>query len=398
VSGREVELSVHLDGRRDRVRWSLPSGHTASEDDAADAALTATLLVAMARDEALTLEAPISARLDLQVPLIQDIFATWARHSQLMRGLPPGFRRVSVEAGARPAPSHHGRATGVGRSACFFSGGLDSFTSALAHRDEDLTLVYVHGLDVPLHDTARRERFSAVVRHAAATLGLALVEVETDVRAFTDHDVDWLDGHGAALAGIAMLLGSAFSRVYVPATDTYATLVTLGSHPLVDPLWSTERVELVHDGARYTRIDKLRIIDAEPIARETLRVCVRDGIGEFNCGRCWKCVLTMVGVHSLGIADRFSTLPDLGERELLRRVAEPAPDVAVRSWDRHRMLWVPYLAAAEEHLGAASRRRLEAALALRYARSRARTETGKIRQATTRNIGRLRGAHSGTGS
>ena len=389
---------MHFDGRRDRVRWSLPPGHTASEDDAADAALTATLLVAMARDEALTLEAPISARLNLQIPLLQDIFATWARHSELMRGLPPGFRRVTVDVGVRPVPSHDGRATCVGGSACFFSGGLDSFTSALAHRDEDLTLVYVHGLDVPLHDTARRERFSAVARHAASTLGLPLVEVETDVRVFTDHDVDWLDSHGAALAGVATLLGSAFSRVYVPATDTYATLMTLGSHPLVDPLWSTERVQLVHDGATHTRIDKLRIIDAVPVARETLRVCIRDGIGDFNCGRCWKCVLTMVGVYALGIADRFSTLPELDERELLRRVAEPAPDVAVRSWDRHRILWAPYLAAADEHLGTASRRRLEAALALRYARSRAQTEAGKFRHATTRTVGRLRGARSGMGS
>ena len=175
-------------------------------------------------------------------------------------------------------------------------------------------------------------------------------------------DVDWLDGHGAALAGVAHLLGASYGRVYVPATDTYATLVPLGSHPLVDPLWSSERVELVHDGASATRLDKLRLVDTVPVARETLHVCVHDDTDEFNCGRCWKCVITMVGIRVLGLDDRFPTLPVVSEREFLQRVVESGTDASVRSWDRHRATWAPYLAEARraprrEARGDGSRRR-----------------------------------------
>ena len=164
----------------------------------------------------------------------------------------------------------------------------------------------------------------------------------------------------------------AFGRVYVPATETYTTIRPLGSHPLVDPLWSSERVELVHDGATATRLDKLRVVDTVPVARETLHVCVSKDSDEFNCGRCWKCVLTMVGIRVLGLDERFPTLPDLGEREFLRRVVDSGDDASVRTWDRHRTTWAPYLAEARDHLdaNAAATTRDGAHTALRRARRR----------------------------
>jgi hypothetical protein len=371
VSGTRVEVSVHVDGTAVSVHWNFLTETVLDDEGAADAALTATLLSAMARQEPLALEAPISARLAGALPMLQDVFDTWAKQSELLRGLPPVFRRVPVDVATRAGGPRDAERAGDGPSACFFSGGLDSLASAINRRAERVTLVYVHGLDVPLDDIDRRARLAGVVRHCAATLGLPLVEVETDVREFTDRDVDWLDGHGAALAGIAHLLGTRFRRVHVPATETYATLVPLGSHPLVDPLWSSERVELVHDGATANRLDKLRLVDTVPVARETLHVCVQNDSDEFNCGRCWKCLMTMTGVRVLGLGDRFPTLPDLPEREFLQRLVESGTDASVRSWDRHRTTWAPYLAEAQRRMGAGEQRRLQAALVLRYARGRA---------------------------
>jgi hypothetical protein len=74
----------------------------------------------------------------------------------------------------------------------------------------------------------------------------------------------------------------------------------------------------------------------------------------------------------LGLTDRFPTLPNLSEREFLHRLVESGTDASVRSWDRHRTTWAPYLAEARRRMSAAELRRLEAALALRYARGRAR--------------------------
>jgi hypothetical protein len=370
VYGTRVEVNVHVDGTTASVHWNFLTETVLDDDGAADAALTATLLSAMARQEPLALDAPISVRLQGSIATLQDVFDTWAKQSELLRGLPPVFRRVPVDVATRvvtPLDAAPARDT---PSACFFSGGLDSLASAISRREEGIALVYVHGLDVPLDDVDRRARLAGVVRHCAATLGLPLVEVETDVREFTDRDVDWLDGHGAALAGVAHLLGTRFRRVYVPATETYATLVPLGSHPLVDPLWSSERVEIVHDGATANRLDKLRLVDTVPVGRETLHVCVNNDTDEFNCGRCWKCVMTMAGVRVLGLEDRFPTLPNLSEREFLQRVVESGTDASVRSWDRHRTTWAPYLAEARRRMSSGELRRLEAALTLRYARGR----------------------------
>src|SRR5262249_41756622 len=138
------------------------------------------------------------------------------------------------------------------------------------------------------------------VRHAAAELGLPLVEVRTDVRAFSDRFSRWDHYHGAALATVAHLLAPYFSRVFVPATQTYAFLAPLGSHPLLDPLWSSEDVELVHDGLEAPRLDKLAVVASEPAARHWLRVCWENRNGAYNCGRCEKCLRTMVALDALG--------------------------------------------------------------------------------------------------
>jgi diphthamide synthase (EF-2-diphthine--ammonia ligase) len=349
-----------------RLHWKLPEMHSADPTMAADAALTAALLPAMARVERVRVADPVSARLLANLPKIQDVFVSWSRQSELMKGVEPVFRHVSVDAVARESES----AAPSGGVAAFFSGGVDSFYTALKHRHEITALVFVHGFDVSLDDHAQRDHVVRRLRRAADELKLPLLEVETDVREFLDLSVHWLDAHGAALAGVAQLLGGAFRRLYVPSTDTYGTLAPMGSHPLVDPLWSTERVEIVHDGCEANRVDKLRAIEGAPAAREGLRVCVRKGSSSYNCGECWKCLRTMVGLRVLGTAARFDTLPVLDEPTFLRRLATVEPldsTTPRRSWSQHRAVWKPYLDAAES---AAQRRRLEAALAVRFARGR----------------------------
>jgi hypothetical protein len=326
----------------------------------------------MARQEPLTLIAPISPRLAEGLVTIQSVFETWARQSELRRGLPPVFRTVPVDGPTRDAAGTEPRAA----RACFFSGGVDSLATAIAHRDEDLTLVYVHGLDVPLDDPVLRDLAAGTARRAAEGLGLPLIEVETSVRSFTDVYVDWMDAHGAALAGAALLLGGRFGRVYVPASATYATLAPLGSHPLVDPWWPTERVEIVHDGCAQTRVDKLRAIAGEAVARETLRVCVRTDSTDLYCGRCWKCVLTIAGVRALDMEDRFPTLPRLTDAEFVRRMIGAAPATGrLPAWDRQRAEWIPFLAAATP----AERRVMECGLTLRYAFGVGRVVVGRTR-------------------
>lgn len=284
-------------------------------DLGADPLLAAGLLPAMRLGLPLELPGPVSSRLLAQASTIQDIILTWDR---AMRRDDPWYHRIEVRAEARTPAEAEAAALPPGRgAACFFTGGVDSFHSAIAHRHELDALVYVHGFDVAIDDLALRDRVVDGVRKAAALLGLPLVEVATDVRVVGDgNGVGWEDYHGSALASVALLLAPEFSRFYLPATTTYALLYPLGSHPLLDPLWSTEHVEIVHDGADTTRLEKIAAIATEEAAQGYLRVCWENRGGAYNCGRCEKCVRTGVAIRIVGAEGRFRSLPPPSTRQI----------------------------------------------------------------------------------
>lgn len=325
LDGNGVRVTVRTDAAVHRISWMLPEE---GDGNVADAFLAAGLLPAMAQREPLHVEGPISRRLLSSVGTIQDIFSSWSSRAAVTRRVAPPFGRVAVTGTERtcaPAP-----APGV---ASFFSAGVDSFYTVLEHRHELTGLVFVHGFDVPLDDIAQRERVVGGAREAAKELGLPLLEVETDVRRFSDLYVGWVDYHGAALASVALLLAPWFGRVYIPATQTYGTLTPLGSHPLVDPLWSSERVEIVHDGCEAGRLEKIRRIEPCATARKWLRVCPHVRSGTYNCGRCEKCTRTMAAIRALKLGGRFTALPDLEGRPALRKLARTPIPANTSTWD-----------------------------------------------------------------
>ncbi|MBE3145128.1 MAG: hypothetical protein IMZ61_14600 [Planctomycetes bacterium] len=120
---------------------------------------------------------------------------------------------------------------------------------------------------------------------------------------------------GSALASVALLLG--FSRVYVPAAYSYNQLVPLGSHPLTDPLWSSEGVQIIHEGAEARRVDKVVKIAGSEAALANLRVCFADM--NINCGRCSKCMRTMIPLALLGASD--SPFPPLPSPKAIRKMS-----------------------------------------------------------------------------
>jgi 7-cyano-7-deazaguanine synthase in queuosine biosynthesis len=320
----EVRVTVRTDERTSEITWSLPGP---ADGSATDAATAATLLSAMARREPLSITEPTSERLLAAIPAIQDIFVTWSRQAELRKGVPPIYRHVDVTATPRRPPL----APLSNEVAAFFSGGVDSFYTVWKHREELTALVFVHGFDIPLENIAQRELVADAARQAADALGLRLLEVTTDVRNFCDEDVKWLDSHGAVLASVALLLGPWCRRIYLPATQTYGTLLPLGSHPLVDPLWSTERVEIVHDGCEADRVDKLRSLANVPAAHKWLRVCLKNT--GYNCGRCEKCLRTMTAITALGLQDRFESFPMTSERRLCLSVARANLPANRSTWD-----------------------------------------------------------------
>ncbi len=262
-----------------------------------DAAFVAALPVAMGLASALAIPPGVSPGLLRASWTIQEMLAIWN----------PALRPLEVS--APPADAGSGPRAGAGRgTAAFFTCGVDSFYTVLQRREQIDAVVFAHGLDLAAEDP-KRGLVSATFREAAARLGLEAIELDTDVRTFSDPVCDWERIYtSAALATIGHLLADRFERVLIPATHSYRDLHPTGSHPLLDPLYSSERLRIEHVDA-VSRVTKLEYLVGSELAMSSLRVCFQPGGEGLNCGRCPKCVRTMVGLRAIGAAGRCKTLP-----------------------------------------------------------------------------------------
>ena len=122
---------------------------------------------------------------------------------------------------------------------------------------------------------------------------------------------------------MALLLSSLFKRIYIPSSETYAHLEPCGSHPLLDPLWSTEHLQIVHDGCEATRIEKVRKIAQHEVALKKLRVCWENKENAYNCGVCEKCIRTMISLYAIGALDNCTAFKSQLDPHLVSQIKIP---------------------------------------------------------------------------
>jgi hypothetical protein len=224
----------------------------------------------------------------------------------LYRAWCPDLAPIEVRVAEEREPARRGAGT-----ACFYSRGVDSTYSSVIERPERVTcLVFVDGVE-PLHDRDVRAREVDLAAGGARLLGLPLVVVETNLRELTDPVIrDWEDMVGAALAFFGTSLGGGARRVVIPATNTTLSMGPCGTSPLLDPLFSTAAVEVLHDSVLPGRNEKVAWLAAHrPELLSLLKVCYEEN-REDNCGRCRKCRLTMVALEAAGALRRADGFPD----------------------------------------------------------------------------------------
>jgi hypothetical protein len=310
----------------------------------ADAFVPALLVPAMLAGEPLESDLPVSPRLLRQVGRVQAILSAWRAELR-----PIAVRMPEAATALAPAPE-------VG---CFFSGGVDSFYSALKSLNgrtppHPVThFIFMKGFDALLGKKDTLDASEAHVRRIAERLGVAVIVGETNVR---DHMRSlWPEAYqGAALGAAGLALGGMLGRVLIPSTLPYARMgKPWGSHPMLDECWSTESVEFLHDGSEATRFEKIeRVAEWDREALEELRVCLKVSGAPQNCGRCPKCVrtITMLALAGqTGLRSFPRGLPD----DYLEWIARDAPPF----WGELRQMiarpgarQLPGLAAALERL------------------------------------------------
>jgi hypothetical protein len=246
----------------------------------------AALPLAMALGVPLELDRdlPVSPTLLAGMEVLQRIYRLWG----------PKFHRPFTEVPVRATADPDGAPRAPTMS--FFSGGVDGLYTLL-HAPQPVTqAVVMRGIDLQLDNPLWNE---VVERNRTwlASRGVPLVAIESNIR-FVGHraGVRWPMYFGAALAATGHALGA--GTLLIAAGHTWRELWADGSHPFSDPLWSSEATRVVHHGRGLKRWQKLAAVIDEPGVPDLLRVCWQDE--DYNCGRCEKCLRTMVLLRLLG--------------------------------------------------------------------------------------------------
>jgi hypothetical protein len=286
-----ASASVTIDGKTYQLKYKVSEGPIAT---GSEPFLAAALLLAMRAGQPLQIPCTVSPKLLTATKTIQDIFNKWF----------PEFLKIPLL--AEPGLSDEEDWTaGVG---AFFSGGVDSFYTLLKHQYEITKIILVHGFDMKLEKTSLRSKVSKKIRQIAQELGKPLIEVETNVRQLSDQYTVFQNHYaGSMLASVGLLLSPQFRKIYIPATYSYEHLFPECTHPLLDPLWSTESLTFEHNGCEANRIEKIARISQSDIAMKSLRVCFNNRDNSYNCGRCEKCLSTMVALQAVGALERCIT-------------------------------------------------------------------------------------------
>jgi len=303
------EFLLRYDGiaaREELLFYEFSRDNAPSPVDNYDGVLCAVLLHAMAQGRDIRLHGPATSTALLNLDELQLAWCRW---------LPQRYRPVGIEVdtiiNSFPRPTL--------RTICAFSGGVDSTFTLLHAKARTVepryavdTVLLVHGFDVFLsNDGALRELIgrTSAVREAA---GVQLRVVRTNSKELRLQK--WEHSHGLELAACLHLFSADFSNAMIASSKPYDALVLpYGSNPVTDHLLSGGSLRIVHDGAAFSRMDKIAFLMKEPAALRSLKVCWEGEHQGRNCGICEKCVRTRLNFMALGMSNPpcFDTPLDL---------------------------------------------------------------------------------------
>lgn len=237
------------------------------------------------------------------MPLSKRLYDGIMAYQKVLSGWYPMLHQVPILAATTVTPEPAGRT-----AASFFSCGVDACYTLLSHYEQITDCILIHGFDYEETDSLIKETVSTQARKSISNLKRRLIEVETNIRTFGDQYADWgTQYHGSVLASVGHFLSPQFHTLYIPSSYRYEDLFPWGSHPEVDPLWSSEATAFVHDGCDASRTQKVaRVADSEA-ALSSLRVCwsaYRKEGKQLNCGKCEKCIRTMIDLRIAKALDR----------------------------------------------------------------------------------------------
>lgn len=278
--------------------------HTVSEQDArlltdpgrGDHALVVTLLHAMRHGWDIQVKGDVSPQLLDGLETLQAIWVRWR---------PDRYSRVTIT----PEREVEAPLPAPGAGGLFaFSGGVDGSYTFFKHLHgaagratcRPAAALFVHGMDIPLNQPEVFEGALVRGRRMLDGTGVPLLPIRTNAR---ELRMDWEQSFGLQLTACYLCFQGNFSVGLHGSGEPYDTLVMpWGSTPLTDRLCSTASMAVNIDGCETSRSEKVDWLATQTNACDHLRVCWQGPTLDRNCGRCEKCVRTMLNFWCLGHA------------------------------------------------------------------------------------------------
>jgi polysaccharide pyruvyl transferase WcaK-like protein len=254
------------------------------------------IFYAMRLGEDLQVGGPMTRRALLNLSEFQEAWVLWRPH--LYHKI-----RIIPESIVDRGPAMDKKAIAA------FSGGVDSLFTILRHKKKALrnasyplndTVLMVHGFDVPLAAPDQLESLKTRTRPFLDELGLKLLTIRTNLKELGLQD--WEDSFMSQLACCLNNYSDEFCYALVASSEPYNGLVLpWGSYPATDYLLSGDTMQLVHDGAGYSRTEKVALIAGQKTATLVVKVCWEGQETFRNCGECEKCIRTQLNFKAVGV-------------------------------------------------------------------------------------------------
>lgn len=231
------------------------------------------------------------------------------------------FKPLNIDAPLAPEALHENKHR---HAAIFLSGGMDSLSAlkrikdgyALTHPAYPRDALLVHGFDIGgvIERGAKYhvfERARAAMLPVAADAGLNLIPVYTNIRHLCDDRDLWLNQFfGAVLAAAVHAFSRRINLAWLASSYDIPHLHPCGSHPLLDPEYGSADLQIRHRDVGLSRMEKLKIAAGWEVAFQNFRVCLANVPDKLNCGRCEKCVRTMLELEALGLLHKTRAFED----------------------------------------------------------------------------------------
>jgi len=194
------------------------------------------------------------------------------------------------------------------RAISTFSGGVDANFTLVRNKmrigqgGHDIkSVLMIHGFDVDYDNNAAFRQLVERVQPTLDEFGVDLKIIKTSSKLL---DQDWEDSFGAQLSGCLHQFSGAYDTALIASSEPYTALVyPLGSTPITDRLFSGGFMNIVHDGAQFTRTAKVEYLANFPSVVNRLKVCWEGSAQHENCGVCEKCVRTRLNFMAVGKRD-----------------------------------------------------------------------------------------------